>query len=110
MVLQPSRIGASTLNFGHGQTRGHRASTDVRFLIAVDFTAGNVRVGSKPEVSDGHENVGFRGQSGSRFRATGCLLVAKALNRSAIVCWDRRFELLAATTSEFLLTNLRTDS
>ncbi len=36
----------------------------------------NVRVGSQPEVSDGYENVGFRGQSGSRFRAAGCLLVA----------------------------------
>ncbi len=39
-------------------------------LVSLDF-----RCGSKPEVSDGHENVGFRGQSGSRFRATGCLLV-----------------------------------
>ena len=37
----------------------------------------NVRVGSKPEVSDGHENVGCWGQSGSRFRGAGCLLVAK---------------------------------
>ncbi len=41
-------------------------------LVSLDF-----RFGSKPEVSDGHENVGLRGQSGSRFRAAGCLLVAK---------------------------------
>ncbi len=41
-------------------------------LVSLDF-----RCGSQPEVSDGHENVGFRGQSGSRFRAVGCLLVAK---------------------------------
>ena len=37
----------------------------------------NVGLGSQPEVSDGHENVGYRGKSGSRFRATGGLLVAK---------------------------------
>ena len=36
----------------------------------------NVCSGSQPEVSDGHENVGFWVSSGSRFRATGCLLVA----------------------------------
>jgi len=41
-------------------------------LVSLDF-----RCGSKPEVSDGHENVGFRGQSGSRFRAAGCLFIAK---------------------------------
>jgi len=35
------------------------------------------RSGSQPEVSDGHENVGFRGHSGSQFRATGCLFIAK---------------------------------
>ncbi len=40
-------------------------------LVSLDF-----RCGSQPEVSDGHENVGFRGQSGSRFRGAGCLLVA----------------------------------
>ena len=34
------------------------------------------RVGSNPEVSDGRENVGFLGQSGSRFRATGGLFIA----------------------------------
>ncbi len=34
------------------------------------------RCGSNPEVSDGHENVRFRGHSGSQFRAAGCLLVA----------------------------------
>ena len=42
-------------------------------LVSLDF-----RSGSKPEVSDGHENVGFRGQSGSRFRATGCLFIANS--------------------------------
>ena len=36
----------------------------------------NVACGSNPEVSNGHKNVGFRGQSGSRFRATGGLFVA----------------------------------
>ncbi len=35
-----------------------------------------VRVGSQPEVSDGHENVRFRGQSRSRFRAAGGLFIA----------------------------------
>ena len=34
------------------------------------------RCGSQPEVSDSHENVCFRGQSGSRFRATGGLFIA----------------------------------
>ena len=43
----------------------------------VDLIDGIVGFGSKPEVSDGHENVGFRGQSGSRFRGTGCLFIAK---------------------------------
>ncbi len=33
--------------------------------------------GSNPEVSDGRENVGLWGRSGSRFRATGCLFIAK---------------------------------
>ena len=37
----------------------------------------DVRDESDSEVSDGRENVGFRGQSGSRFGATECLLVAK---------------------------------
>ena len=32
--------------------------------------------GSQPEVSDGYENVGLWGRSGSRFRAAGGLLVA----------------------------------
>ncbi len=36
----------------------------------------NVGLGSQPEVSDGHENVRFRGQSGPHFRAAACLLVA----------------------------------
>jgi len=36
----------------------------------------NVSCGSQPEVSQGRGNVRFRGYSGSRFRATGCLLVA----------------------------------
>ena len=36
----------------------------------------NVRVGSNPEVSDGHENVGFWGQSGLRFRAAGLPILA----------------------------------
>ncbi len=36
----------------------------------------NVACGSNPEVSDGHENVGCWGKSGSRFWATGGLLVA----------------------------------
>ncbi len=34
------------------------------------------RCGSKPEVSDGHENVRSWGESRHRFRAVGCLLVA----------------------------------
>ena len=41
--------------------------------VSLDF-----RSGSQPEVSDGHENVRFRGKSGSRFRATGGLLLAKS--------------------------------
>ncbi len=36
----------------------------------------NFRCGSNPEVSDGHENVCFRGLSGSRFRAAGGLFFA----------------------------------
>ncbi len=40
-------------------------------LVSLDF-----RCGSQPEVSDGHENVGFRGQSGSRIRAAGCRFIA----------------------------------
>ncbi len=39
------------------------------------------RVGSKPEVSQGRGNVRFRGYSGSRFRATECLLVAEAVEK-----------------------------
>jgi len=35
-------------------------------LVSLDF-----RCGSNPEVSDGHENVGCWGKSGSRFRAAG---------------------------------------
>ncbi len=41
-----------------------------------------VRLGSRTEVSDGHENVGLRGQSGSRFRAAGCLFIAKTRQSS----------------------------
>ncbi len=55
-----------------------------RLLFVIKQTllnaTANVRVGSKPEVSGGHENVGFRGQSGSRFRATGCLFIAISRN------------------------------
>ena len=36
----------------------------------------DVRVGSTTEVQREPQNVGFRGQSGSQFRAVGCLLVA----------------------------------
>ncbi len=72
--------------------------------------SSNVAFGSKAEVQRKPQNVRSWGKSRHRFRVAGCLLLAKALNRSAIVCWDRRFELLAATTSKFLLTNLRTDS
>ncbi len=35
-----------------------------------------VAFGSRTEVSDGHENVGFWGQSGSQFRAAACLFLA----------------------------------
>ena len=45
--------------------------------------------GSNPVVSDGRENVGFREQSGSRFRAAGCLLVATGRNRSRGSLWRR---------------------
>ena len=37
------------------------------------------RVGSNPEVRDGHANVASRGQSRSRFRATGLLNLAEAV-------------------------------
>ncbi len=40
-------------------------------LVSLD-----VRCGSKPEVQRGPRNVGSWGQSGSRFRAAACLLVA----------------------------------
>ncbi len=61
----------------------------------------DVRVGSKPEVQRGPRNVRYWGQSGSRFRATVCLFIAKALNRSAIACWGRRFELLAVVSDSW---------
>ena len=56
-------------------------------LAAPPQTKLDFRVGSQPEVSDGHENVGFRGQSGNRFRAAACLLVAKRRERQ-----DKRIE------------------
>ncbi len=40
-------------------------------LVSFDF-----RCGSTTEVQRGPRNVAFWGHSGSRFRATGCLLVA----------------------------------
>ncbi len=49
--------------------------------LAGKVDVNDFRFGSQPEVSDGHENVGFRGQSGSRFRATGCLLVAESVEK-----------------------------
>ncbi len=42
-------------------------------LVSLDF-----RCGSKPEVSDGRENVGFRGYSGSRFWASEGPLIANS--------------------------------
>ena len=47
----------------------------------------NVVSGSKPEVSDGHENVGFRGKSRLRFRVAGCLLVAEGVEE--VLCSAR---------------------
>ncbi len=46
---------------------------DKEFPIGHGLVEGSLhfRVGSNPEVSDGRVNVGFRGQSGPRFRATG---------------------------------------
>jgi len=45
------------------------------------------QAGSNPEVSDGHGNVCSWGQSGSRIRAAGGLLVAKFGNsRGSCVC------------------------
>ncbi len=65
-VLMPILIGDSVIM---DNPAGRRLVTIVSGITDVSF-------GSKPEVSDGHENVGFRGQSGSRFRATGCLFIA----------------------------------
>ena len=38
-----------------------QAGLDSRPLSRADLIARNVGLGSQPEVSDGHENVGFRG-------------------------------------------------
>ena len=49
----------------------------IRAAKAILLERLNVWSGSQPEVSNGHKNVGYRGYSGSRFRATGGLLVAR---------------------------------
>ncbi len=45
----------------------------------------NVRVGSTPEVRGVARNVCCWGTSGSRFRATGCLLVAKSRSQAELL-------------------------
>jgi hypothetical protein len=51
---------------------------DKEFPIGHGLVEGSLhfRVGSRTEVSDGHENVGCWGQSGSRFRAAEGPLIA----------------------------------
>ncbi len=46
------------------------------YLVRAYPGARDDRFGSQPEVSDGHANVGFWGQSGLQFRAAGGLLLA----------------------------------
>ncbi len=58
--------------------------------IEACFIAPHDRFGSKPEVNGGHENDGCWGQSGSRFRATGCLFIATS--RSLQLGQDLRWQ------------------
>ncbi len=55
-------------------TRSFRTGGNPRKLLITP----NGRFGSKPEVSNGHENVRFWGYSRPQFRATGCLFVARS--------------------------------
>ncbi len=67
---------ASARSCGFGFGEGGRLALDSGMPATRKPHRPHVSFGSKPEVSDGHENVRSWGSSGSRFRATGCLLVA----------------------------------
>ena len=51
--------------------------------MAMDYAEArrDVRCGSTTEVQREPQNVGFRGQSGSRFRAAGGLFIAEAVEK-----------------------------
>ncbi len=57
----------------------HPVKVGRRTLIRAEDSVINFRVGSKAEVQRGPRNVRFRGLSGSRFQATGGLLLAEAV-------------------------------
>ncbi len=56
-----------------------RSSPDIYASQVTPSQLIKVSLGSNPEVSDGHENVGCWGKSGSRFRAAGLLNLAEAV-------------------------------
>ncbi len=58
-------------------------------------TAGVREPFTQAEVSDGHENVCFWGESGSQFRVAGCLFIAKSGSaRTTTGCCSRSLFLL----------------
>ena len=79
----------------HGKTSQfeRRRRAVIRAAKAVLLERLNVWSGSQPEVSNGHKNVGYRGYSGSRFRATGGLLVAEAVEKvQALKSFETMFQ------------------